>query len=203
MKRTRRRWPVHSLPPALAPLGAYRQFCTYRLVPSVRKPGKTDKLPCDWRTGQVVGAHNPAIWCSFDEAAAAVAAGRGHGVGFVFTAADPFWFLDIDSALRPDGTWSSLAIDLCNALRRRRGGGSQSGGPAYHRHRRRAASTGAKIFPLTSSSTRKSGSWRSPARTPWATRRTDHSAYMAALVPALFPPGATAGAGPDDWTTSR
>ena len=44
---------MHSLPPPLAPLGAYRQFVVYRLVPSIRKPGKTDKLPCDPATGRI------------------------------------------------------------------------------------------------------------------------------------------------------
>jgi hypothetical protein len=201
MKRTRRRWPVHSLPPALAPLGAYRQFCTYRLVPSVRKPGKTDKLPCDWRTGQVVGAHNPAIWCSFDEAAAAVAAGRGHGVGFVLTAADPFWFLDIDSALGADGTWSSLAIDLCNALTGAAVEVSQSGTGLHLIGTGAVPEHGCKNIPAHLELYTQERFVALTGTNATGDAATDHSAYMAVLVPAMFPPGATAGVGPDDWTS--
>lgn len=111
---------MHSLPEALAPFGQYRQFIVYKLVPG-RKPGKMDKLPVDFRTGRVTvkgqgGAHDPAIWTDFATAAsAAINAGAGHGVGFVFTTADPFWFLDIDGAF--DGTdWSPIAKALCAAL---------------------------------------------------------------------------------------
>lgn len=106
---------------ALAPLLAWRQFIVVRFVPS-SKPGKTEKLPVDWRTGGITvkgsgGAHDPAVWLSYDEAAATAAAlGANHGVGFVFTDADPFWFLDVDNALQPDGQWSALAQHLCTAL---------------------------------------------------------------------------------------
>mgnify|MGYP000343690761 CR=1 FL=1 len=67
---------MQSLPLALAPLAAYRQFVPYRLVPSAR-PGKTDKLPLDWRTGRTPpkgsGGHiSPEFQCSFVEAAEAV-----------------------------------------------------------------------------------------------------------------------------------
>ena len=99
---------MNELPDALAPLAAYRQFCTWKLVPSAR-PGKMDKLPCDWRDGAVTNAHNPATWGTFDECAGAVRAGLGQGVGFVFTAADPFWFIDIDGALQADGSVSDIS----------------------------------------------------------------------------------------------
>src|SRR3569832_1187653 len=80
-----------------------------------------DKLPVDFRTGRVTlkghgGAHDPSIWT---DAATAIAAahncGANHGVGFVFSVNDSFWFLDIDGA--HDGTqWSPVATALCNAL---------------------------------------------------------------------------------------
>jgi hypothetical protein len=95
------------LPPALAALASYRQFVTYKVVPSATRPGKTDKLPTDYRTGKVVSAHDPQYWCSFAEAAA-----TGQPVGFVFTRNDPFWFLDIDNCL-VGGAWSLTATDLC------------------------------------------------------------------------------------------
>lgn len=105
-----------SIPPALAGLASHAQFCLFVLQPSASRPGKTDKFPVDWRTGAVASAHDPAIWTTFENAIAQVAAGRGHGVGFVFTANDPFFFVDIDNALQPDGTWSEVATFLCSAF---------------------------------------------------------------------------------------
>jgi hypothetical protein len=97
-----------TLPTALQPLNTHRQFITYITRPSSR-PGKMDKIPTDWRTGDPANAHDPAIWTDYDTA---FACGGGR-VGFVFTGQDPFWFLDIDEALLPDNTWSPLAQELC------------------------------------------------------------------------------------------
>src|ERR1700747_2646155 len=104
---------MRTLPPSLAPLGAYRQFILYRIAPSATRPGKTDKLPCDWRTGSVSTAHDPQYWTDFETAAGAAARfGDGFGVGFVFTASDPFWFIDSDACW--DGAaWSPVAQQLC------------------------------------------------------------------------------------------
>jgi hypothetical protein len=107
---------MHALPAALAPMGAYRQFIIYKLVPSSSRPGKTDKLPVDFRSGRVASAHDASIWTDAPSAIAAAAQyGTGYGVGFTFTATDPFWFLDIDNA--HDGSdWSPLAKALVQAL---------------------------------------------------------------------------------------
>ena len=104
----------------LAPLLAYPQWIVVRLVPLPN--GKTDKLPVDHRTGHVTpagsgGAHNPAIWQGYVQAMlSAQSCGANHTVGFVITAPDPFWCLDIDNALQADNTWSPLALSLCQAL---------------------------------------------------------------------------------------
>lgn len=106
---------MQTLPAALAGLAEFPQFILYILVPSQTRPGKTDKFPVDWRTGAVVNAHDAQAWTTADNALAQLAAGRGHGIGFVFTAADPFFFLDIDEAW--DGAdWSPLAKSLCAAF---------------------------------------------------------------------------------------
>lgn len=98
----------------LGALSAYRQFIVYRLVPSSTRPGKTDKLPIDPVTNTVVSAHDPKHWLSVDEAAAyAEMLGPAHGVGFVFTPNDPFWFLDIDSC-DENGDWKQYAKDLAS-----------------------------------------------------------------------------------------
>lgn len=190
---------MQALPPSLAPLGAYRQFCVYRLVPSA-KPGKMDKLPCDWRTGKVVGAHNPDIWCSFDEAAAAVAAGRGHGVGFVFTAADPFFFLDIDGALLPDNTWSILATDLCQKFAGAAVEVSQSGRGLHIIGSGTVPEHGCKNIPLGLELYTELRFIALTGLQAVGDVRTDCTAAMAAVVPALFPNTPAAAGGPDEWT---
>lgn len=191
---------MNILPPALAALAAYRQFVTYRLVPSA-KPGKMDKLPCDARTGQVANAHNSAAWGTFDEAAATVAAGRAYGVGFVFTANDPFYFLDIDGALLPNGTWSTVAQDLCATL----GGAavevSQSGTGLHIFGSGTVPQHGCKNIPLGLELYTELRFAALTGQHAVGDVRTDCSAAMAALVPAYFPLGAAAAKGPDEWTT--
>lgn len=109
------------LPVALAPLAAYRQFIVYIVVPSKSRPGKTDKLPVDYRTGRVTlkgggGAHDPETWTDAQTAInVASSLGTNHGVGFVITEKDPFWFLDIDGAY-VNGAWSPIADYLCKAF---------------------------------------------------------------------------------------
>lgn len=100
------------LPQALQALAAYCQWIVWISRPG-RQPGKVDKLPVHHATGAVHDAHDPAIWTDADTAIAA-AARLGGGVGFVLTEADPFWFLDVDNCLQPDGrTWSPPAVELC------------------------------------------------------------------------------------------
>ena len=94
-----------TLPAPLAPLGRYPHFIAYTLR------GK-DKLPCDYRTGAVADAHNPAVWSDY----ATIASASPGRVGFVFSPADPFWFLDIDHCLQPDRTWSPLALEVIALL---------------------------------------------------------------------------------------
>lgn len=110
------------LPDALAPFAAYRQFIIYVLEWDAAK-GKYHKFPIDYRTGRMPpkgngGAHWPDIWTDAQTAIATAARlGTQYGVGFVFTAADPFWFLDIDNCLLPDGSgWSPIAQQLCAAF---------------------------------------------------------------------------------------
>ncbi len=192
---------MQTLPEPLAPLAAYRQFCTWRLVPSAR-PGKMDKLPCDWRTGAVTSAHNPATWGGFDECAGAIAQGKGDGVGFVFTAADPFWFLDVDGAMQADGTWSPLALDLCARLPGVAVEVSQShkglhliGSGAIPEH-------GCKNIPLGLELYHELRFVALTGLSAVGSVSTDATAAMAQLVPQFFPPGAAAGTGPDEWTNA-
>lgn len=99
-------------------MAAYKQFIVYKLVPSKSRPGKFDKLPCDFRSGRIVSAHEAEYWTDALTAnAAALNLGSDYGIGFVFTDNDPFWALDIDNCLLPDGSdWSPVAKVLCQSL---------------------------------------------------------------------------------------
>lgn len=109
---------MHVLPPALAPLAQRDQFVCWFAVPVEGKPGKMNKFPCRWDTGEVIDAQNPANWT--DAATVFVNAqrwdrGHGSGTGYVFTDADPYAFLDIDGCLEPEG-WSLQAQELLARL---------------------------------------------------------------------------------------
>jgi primase-polymerase (primpol)-like protein len=100
--------------PALDALKAHRQFIIYRLEPSKKRHGKTDKIPCDWRTGRNADAHHLDIWLDADTAVqTAMSLGTNYGVGFVLTVDCKLFCLDIDHCLQPDNTWSPLAHNLC------------------------------------------------------------------------------------------
>lgn len=99
---------ITELPAALSAMGYYPQFIVYL---------KATKYPCDYRTGNVVSAHQPEYWTDPQTAInAAILLGDAYGVGFVFTEQDPFWFLDLDNCLQADGNWSPLAIECCTLL---------------------------------------------------------------------------------------
>lgn len=103
---------MQQLPEALAPLAGWPQFIGYRLEWDPVK-NKMQKKPLHCHTGRVHSPTDPTAWGSFEQAAACPGA---HGVGFVLTEQDPFWFLDIDHAW--DGQqWSALSVQLCDALR--------------------------------------------------------------------------------------
>lgn len=104
--------------PALQALAMYRQFILYKLVPSIKNPGKTDKKPVNLSTMDVHNPHDPAIWFDYETAKAyASTLGKDYGVGFVFTANDPFFFLDIDNCIdTATGVMSDVASNLIAAL---------------------------------------------------------------------------------------
>ncbi len=109
---------MRELPSSLGAMGAYRQFIIYVAQPSKTRHGKTDKFPADFRSGRVVSAHDPAFWTDHNTAIAAAAQfGESYGLGFVFTEADPFWFIDLDNCLLSDGSdWSPIAKSLCGTF---------------------------------------------------------------------------------------
>jgi hypothetical protein len=100
-----------TLPVALQPFAHFRQFISYTTRPSATKPGKLDKLPTNWQTGELCNAHDPNIWTDYETAYAC----GGGKVGFVFTDNDPFWFLDVDNCYI-NGEWSPLVTEILALL---------------------------------------------------------------------------------------
>lgn len=109
---------MDSLPDAFAPWAAREQFVCWFAEPRPGAPGKLDKFPCRWDTGVVCDSQDPTNWASFEVAAARAAAfdrGHGSGVGFVFTEADPYFFLDAD-AVAQGGVWDPIVSELMARL---------------------------------------------------------------------------------------
>lgn len=108
-----------TLPLPLEPLAAFKQFIVYKLVPKVDRPGKVDKIPVHYVTGNKIDAHDPGVWVDVQTAIAAAQAWNmnvtppctGYGVGFVFTDADPFFFVDVDGCIN-NNQWSPIALQL-------------------------------------------------------------------------------------------
>src|SRR5208282_2812211 len=99
----------------LAPLTQFRRFIIYKLEWDAPK-NKWAKRPADWHTGIITNAHDDNIHTDHETACTtAEVFGSGYGVGFVFTAADGFFFLDIDNCLTETG-WSGLAQTLIAAF---------------------------------------------------------------------------------------
>lgn len=77
---------------------------------------KVDKVPISPLTLMSCDAHSPANWVSEQYARDLLTTvGDGYGVGFVFTANDLYWFLDIDHCLI-GGVISPLAREIVAAL---------------------------------------------------------------------------------------
>jgi len=102
---------MHRIPQAFLP---YPQFIVYQLKPRDGKSGKTDKVPLHPITGAYAGIDDQKIWMDAHHAVTtANALGPNHGVGFVFTENDPFWFVDVDDAVVGDA-WKPEAVAIFN-----------------------------------------------------------------------------------------
>lgn len=183
-----------------AALRAYRQFIVYQLVP--RPDGRTDKLPVNPHTWLVdASAHDPAIWLDATTAANyAQALGASYGVGFVFTAGDPFFFVDVDGALSSAGEWSDIAQWMVKLFDGALVEVSQSGrglhiigSGTYGEHRKKNAAhhleyyTDGRFVALTGAHARGDAG-------------TDHSQALAYLTQELFAPVVGNDGHPIEWT---
>lgn len=96
----------------LSPLAAWPQFVAWRLEWNAERQ-KWDKIPYSPIHGYKASSTAPGDWGTEEQASAFAARANMNGIGFVFTERDPFFFVDVDNALQPDGTWSQLAQEIC------------------------------------------------------------------------------------------
>ena len=113
---------MEQLPEPLQPLIKYPQFLLFKLVWDATKQ-KYNKIPISPFTYQSYPKgsdwqNTPGYTTDAKTAIkGAELMGNDYGVGFLFTSQDPFFFLDIDNCLNPDGvSWSPPALEICNKL---------------------------------------------------------------------------------------
>lgn len=92
-----------------------RNYPQWMLFKTEQRGDRLEKFPVSPHTGAVVDAHDPQHWVTYEAAQAALAGhiGGAEGVTFSFTEADPFFFIDIDHCLQPDGQWTPNALQVC------------------------------------------------------------------------------------------
>jgi primase-polymerase (primpol)-like protein len=93
----------------------YPQFVVWRLVQKSGRP-KPDKVPFNASTGGAASVDDPVTWCDCATAIAAYQRGGYDGIGFVFTASDPFAFIDLDDCRDGTATWKPHAQAIINRL---------------------------------------------------------------------------------------
>lgn len=96
-----------------AALRAVPQFVCWRVV--AREDQTTAKVPVDPRTGHEAKVNDPATWADHDTAVRRFMGDPSlHGVGFVFTATDPWTGVDIDDCRDPEtgklGAWAETIV---------------------------------------------------------------------------------------------
>lgn len=107
---------MKKLPPALEGLNKYNQFVLYQIIPSLDRPGKTDKIPVDYRTGRKINPYGDNALSDFTTLSNMLPLfnSQEFGIGFIITENDPFFFVDIDECF-VEGTrqWSDVSKDIC------------------------------------------------------------------------------------------
>lgn len=102
------------IPPGLIPpnleavpeeLQQYRQWVVWKAVPMKKRDGsvKVNKVPHNPKTGKPASSNRPGTWGTFDDACEAMLMDSYTGIGFVFTANDPFVGIDLDNCFDESG----------------------------------------------------------------------------------------------------
>lgn len=96
-----------------AELRDLRQWVAWRIE---KRKGKATKVPYDPRTGRRAKADDPKTWTSFTEVGRAFDAGKYSGIGFEFSADDPYAGIDLDGAVDGEGEIKPWAQALLECL---------------------------------------------------------------------------------------
>lgn len=188
-----------TLPPGLAHLAAIPQAILYKVV---TVSGEPRKIPVHPLTLAAVDAHAPTSWVDLPTACARVAElGPPYLVGFSLQPGNGLFFIDIDNCLQADGTWSSLAQEICARFPGAYIEVSQSGKGLHIIARGTAPPHACKNVALGIECYTE---YRGVALTGWhatGDASTDHTAALATLVADYFPPRAGDGAPDGAWTT--
>ncbi len=89
----------------------YKQWVCWRRVHRTRT-----KLPISPATGKAASCSDPATWGTYPQAQTTASRLRLDGIGFVFTAADPYVGVDLDHCRTDGGTLEPWAAELVRRL---------------------------------------------------------------------------------------
>lgn len=100
-------------------LVAENQWLVWKAVKIVKRDGteKVTKVPYDPKTGKKASTQRRSHWGSFDDACLAMMEGDYQGLGFVFTADDPFVGIDLDNCFNEDGSLRADAEAAVNTVK--------------------------------------------------------------------------------------
>ena len=97
-----------------AELQALQQWVCWRRT---QRQGKTTKIPLHPCTGANARTDDPTTWGAFEEALAGIQRFRCTGIGFVFTAADAYFGVDLDTCIDlATGEIAAWAQDIIDRL---------------------------------------------------------------------------------------
>jgi primase-polymerase (primpol)-like protein len=95
-------------------LTEYKQWVLWRRT---EVNGRQTKIPISPWTGKTASSDKPATWSSYRHARYACHRHKCDGVGFVFTAVDPFCGIDLDQCRSDDGTIAPSAMEWIKRFR--------------------------------------------------------------------------------------
>lgn len=102
-----------------AALRSENQWVVWKAVKITKRDGteKITKVPYDPKNGKKASTQRRSNWGSFDDACGALLDGDYQGLGFVFTADDPFIGIDLDNCFNEDGSLRADAETAINTVR--------------------------------------------------------------------------------------
>lgn len=99
----------------LSVLTLYTQWMCWRAIAPDDTHPRWRKELVNPHNGYAASPTDPLTWSDYNTALN-YATVNDLGVGFAFTADDPFFFVDIDDCYNPENGWSPIAVELCQRL---------------------------------------------------------------------------------------